>query len=66
MLLLAALAANFTPPAPTLRATTTVRIERPVSASRVEWERLPRSQRREAIIRDEQGRPLLLRLIEQQ
>ena len=49
-----------------VQARASVRIERPVSASREEWERLPKSARREVVIRDEQGREILLRLIEQQ
>ena len=67
--MLLSLAAAFTatpqqrPPA---AATATVRIERPVSVSGEEWALLPQATRSERIIRDEQGRELLLRLIEMQ
>jgi hypothetical protein len=64
-----ALIAAATPPAPRpvlAQATASVRIQRPVSVDQREWERLPKSARRETIIRDEQGRELLLRLLEQQ
>jgi hypothetical protein len=45
-------------------ATATVRIERPSIVRRDTWNAIPRSRRREVTIRDEQGRELLLRLIE--
>jgi hypothetical protein len=48
-----------------LQATATVRIERPSIPSQ-EWERLPATSRREVIVRDEQERPALLRLVENQ
>jgi hypothetical protein len=67
VLLLVALAVSqAAPPLPPVRlqASATVRIERPVSASRTDWDRLPASQRREVIARDEQGRPVLLRIVE--
>jgi hypothetical protein len=63
VLLFAALAVS-PPPAP--QATATIRIERPVKASRADWERLPPQSKREVIVRDEQGRRLLLRLVENQ
>jgi hypothetical protein len=47
-------------------ATVSARIERPVRVDQRKWERLPESARRETVIRDEQGRELLLRLVEQQ
>ena len=64
MLLL--IAAALQPPRPPVvrQATASVRIERPVKVSAEEWERLPEQQRREILVRDEAGRPLLLRLIE--
>jgi hypothetical protein len=70
VLLLAALAAQAFP-APTqpnvaARATATVRIERPSTASSKDWEWTPQPKKREVIVRDEQGRPLLLRLVENQ
>jgi hypothetical protein len=63
------LAAAFTPqpaqPA-SVAATAAVRIERPVTVSSKEWEDVPERGRSERAIRDEQGRKLLLRLIEMQ
>ena len=60
------IAATVQPPRPPVvrQATASVRIERPVKVSAEEWERLPEQQRREILVRDEAGRPLLLRLIE--
>jgi hypothetical protein len=64
LLLLASVVAS--PPQVTVRASATVRIERPQNVSREAWDRLPCGSSREVIVRDEQGRPLLLRLIEMQ
>jgi hypothetical protein len=47
-----------------VQATATARIERPSTVTARDWERMP--QRREVIVRDQQGQPLLLRLIENQ
>jgi hypothetical protein len=70
MLLLAALAAqaSLAPPAPNVavQATATVRIERPSTVSSKEWGRLPSRSKSEIIVRDEQGRSILLRLVENQ
>ena len=63
MLVLAVLAA--TPP-PKVQATATVRIERPVKANLEEWEKLPPQSKREVVISDEQGRRVLLRVVENQ
>jgi hypothetical protein len=63
VLLLALLAAASSP---TIQATATVRIERPVKVSRDEWEKLPPQPKREVVITDEQGRRLLLRVVENQ
>ena len=63
MLLLAVLA-TATPAQPKVEATATVRIERPSIAARDRWERLPNDRRGEVRIRDEHGRELLLRLVE--
>ena len=49
-----------------VQARASVRIERPVAVSRQEWEKLAPSARREVVIRDENGRETLLRLIERQ
>lgn len=49
-----------------VQATATIRIERPAIASSEEWKRSPKSQRREIIVRDRNGRPTQLRLIEYQ
>lgn len=71
MLLLAALVQPHGFPANTSPATSavaesraTVRIERPVRVGGEEWQRVPRDKRREIVITDEQGRPVLLRLVE--
>ena len=63
MLLLAALATS-TPVQPRLEATATVRIERPSVAASANWEKLPKVRRKEIRVRDERGRELLLRLVE--
>jgi hypothetical protein len=47
-------------------ARATVRIVTPVKIDKTIWERLPKSARREVIVRDERGQPVLLRLIENQ
>jgi hypothetical protein len=49
-----------------MQATATVRIERPVKVSRDKWEKLPPQSKREVVITDEQGRRLLLRVVENQ
>jgi hypothetical protein len=64
MLLLLAIATSSPPVPAKAVATASVRIERPASASERDWEKLPKGRRRELIVRDEQGRDLLLRLIE--
>jgi hypothetical protein len=66
MLLLLAIVSSSPPPPVRAFATANVRIERPVTASETDWGQLPEAQRREIIIRDERGRPILLRLIENQ
>ena len=64
MLLLIAAAAQPPPPPVNVQATASVRIERPVAVSSEDWKRVPKAQRREVVGRDEAGRRLLLRLIE--
>ena len=68
LVLVLAAAASAAPPGPkaVAQAQASVRIERPVTVNRQEWEKLPSSARREIAIRDENGREILLRLIEQQ
>ena len=67
VLVLAAAATSVPPPPKAIaQAEAIVRIERPVAVSRQQWEKLPPSARREVVIRDENGRETLLRLIEQQ
>jgi hypothetical protein len=69
MLLLLGLAPAISaaPPASARAITTaTVRIERPVTVGRERWEQLPRSSRSEIVVRDEQGRPVLVRVVELQ
>jgi hypothetical protein len=46
------------------QAMATIRIERPGIANAKEWEQAPKSSRREIIIRDKDGRPVRVRLIE--
>jgi hypothetical protein len=70
VLLRVALSAQATPaPSPPIvavQATATVRIERPSTVTARDWERMPQAMRREVIVRDERGQPLLLRLVENQ
>jgi hypothetical protein len=67
MLLLVAAAVPFVPSARAEpQAKVTVRIERAATASRQEWKNTAESGRREVVVRDEHGRPLLLRLIDYQ
>ena len=68
LVLVLAAAASAAPIAPkaVAQAQASVRIERPVAVSHQEWGKLPPSARREVVIRDENGREVLLRLIEQQ
>ena len=47
-------------------AKATVRIEHPARIGARDWPLVPEAQRRELIVRDEQGRTLLLRLVENQ
>ncbi len=65
MLLLAAVAlASASAPTTEVKARATVRVERAVRVTGDDWKRLPEAKRREVLVRDEQGRPVLLRLIE--
>jgi hypothetical protein len=41
-----------------------VRIEHPAAANKKEWERSPSSSRREILIRDEDGKRVLVRVIQ--
>ncbi len=70
MLLLAALAAQAAPAPPLPKAlnqaTATLRIQRASVISSESWDRSPPDMRREVVSMDDQGRPLLLRLIENQ
>jgi hypothetical protein len=70
VLLLIALSAQASPapsqPIVAVQATATVRIERPSTVTARGWDRLPPQMKREVIVRDEQGQPLLLRLVENQ
>jgi len=60
------LIANSSAERATIRPTAMIRIERAAVASREEWERNSRLGRREVVIRDQQGRALVLKLIEYQ
>lgn len=51
-------------PRVTIAAQATVRIERPSKASARDWELTPPGLRREMIVRDEKGRVILLRIID--
>jgi hypothetical protein len=62
MFALSALVAPLGVPRPQAKAF--VRIARPAIANKGEWERLPASRRKERIQYDEQGRPVLVRLVE--
>jgi hypothetical protein len=68
LVVIAAAAIAPMPPAPkaSAQAQARVRIERPAIVTREEWEKLPQSVRSEKIVRDEHGRPMLLRLKEHQ
>jgi hypothetical protein len=70
VLLLAALAAQAAPAPPlpkaVVQATATVRIQRPSAVSRDDWNRSPPEMKREVVVTDAQGQPVLLRLIENQ
>lgn len=70
MLLLAALASQVAPAPPLpkgmAQAAATVRIERPSAVSSKDWDRSPPESKREIVVHDENGRPLLLRLVENQ
>jgi hypothetical protein len=48
------------------RGTATIRIERPAIANKEEWEVHPMGSRKEVILYDKLGRPVLVRLIEYQ
>lgn len=65
MLLLGLLAFAAEPATPVVRqARATVHIVSAVRASRDEWKRLPPQRRREVVRRDDDGRAVRLRLIE--
>ena len=64
LLVIAALAASPPSSAAHADARASVRIERPITVSAAGWDRLPKSKRSERIVRDEQGRLVLLRLVE--
>jgi hypothetical protein len=67
LLLLASNAISLPQVAPAeVHSKVTVRIERPATATKDEWERAPIASRREVIVRDDRGQPVLLRLIEYQ
>jgi len=65
VLILASTAATLAPPTRIeTQATATIRIERPAIANSKEWQRSPVTSRREIIVRDEHGQPVLVRIIE--
>jgi hypothetical protein len=62
VLLLAALAA-VSQPSPA-QAKASVRIIQAVRATSADWEKLPPGRRREVVVRETDGRPVKIRLIE--
>jgi hypothetical protein len=66
MLLLAALVLqpSSTQPQVRVQSLASVRIERPTTARAADWERSPSQMRKETLLIDERGQPILLRLIE--
>ena len=64
MLLVAALPPVV--PKVSVSATASVRIERPVAVTDRHWRSDAAAQHREVVVRDEHGRTILLRLIENQ
>lgn len=53
-------------PRTAVESTATVRIERPAQASARDWERSSPVQKRETVVKDEQGRLVTLRIVELQ
>ncbi|MGN6155150.1 MAG: hypothetical protein ACTHN4_05385 [Sphingomicrobium sp.] len=70
MLLLAALVSQAVPapsqPKVRSQAVATVRIRRSSEVRSEDWARLPAETKREVVVSDDLGRPLLLRLVENQ
>lgn len=54
------------PPSPQLQATATVQVVRAAPVNSNEWARTPKQSRREIVVRDKEGRQMLLRLVEYQ
>lgn len=64
-LFLASTAVTLAPPARSeAQATASIRIERPAIANSKAWDRTPAASRRQIIVRDEHGQPVLVRIIE--
>lgn len=59
---LSATAEALSPASATAQAA--VRIERPARVGQRQWRRAPEAQRRELVVKDQHGSPILLRLIE--
>ena len=59
-----AAATAASPARPQVQARATVRILRPASNGTRDWTRLPSERRRELIVKDERGAPVLLRIID--
>jgi hypothetical protein len=67
LLLIAASVQSFAPPVrAAAQAKASVRIEQPATASRKAWDHSAKGSRREIVVRDEQGRRILVRVIEYQ
>ena len=67
-MLLLIVSAALPPQAPrvAVQARATIRIERPATGSEKQWKNVPDASRRETIIKNESGDPVLLRIVEYQ
>jgi hypothetical protein len=67
LLLLATVTTSFDASArPDIQATASVRVQRSRPVNEYEWKHTPKLSRRETVVQDDQGRLLLLRLVEYQ
>jgi hypothetical protein len=67
LLLLATVSASLEPsPRPEIQARASVRVQRVRAVNQNEWDHAPKSSRREVVVRDDQGRWILLRTVEYQ
>ena len=47
-----------------VRTSASIRIEHPATVDREQWEKAPKASRREIVVLDEQGRPIVMRVID--